>query len=369
MIDACCWCGTDYCDVSGEIPWSVRTLDLHEHAKTGGARILPSAAYAGGYPDMWTFLCAKYLRENYGEETRRCIVYGTGGGSVAGASGGTLATRAAMSASSDAVRKAMADPFALGGFIPEYDRNGYKACTIKNGTGQWTPKMRKEDGDAALAKMTQCPYTGIWRAPNPYAFFDSRVVRRSNMLFADLCNQPYGRAFNFQLFGMMPPDIQMAAQPKEVPKPQVKDAPKEAAPEQGEKKAAPQQGAMTVADEAELLKQQGKYYAQGEGPALEDLGDAWSGQVTWAQSTSGHEVRCSFIGGDGYFETARMAIESAMTCRFDRDNLPLKGGVLTTTVNGQTWLAERLINSGIKFQMGGWFAPEDCRAPEGCMGS
>merc|ERR1740123_1792672 len=126
LIDACCHCGTDYVDVSGEIPWTLRAMELHEHAKRQRACIIPSAAMAGAFPDLLTLLCARKMQEDHGEDLRRAITYCRGGGAAAGASGGTLATRAAMSAASDEVRKAMADPFSLGGFIPEMDRNGVK---------------------------------------------------------------------------------------------------------------------------------------------------------------------------------------------------------------------------------------------------
>lgn len=250
-----------------------------------------------------------------------------------------MATRAAMSAASDEERKLMADPFALGGFVPEFDRNGVKDVSIKGGTGEVTAKGRKEDNDAALAKMSQCPYTGVYRAPNVYAFFDTRIVRRSNALFADLENKPYGKFFNFQEFSMMPPEA-MAAMA-----------------------GGASVAATSTSGEKEQLEQAGKYYKQGDGPMLEDLDGAWTGVFLWAQSTSGHEARCSLIGRDGYFETARCAVETAMTLRFDHGELPHKGGVLNAAVAGQTWLARRLVDSGVKFNMSGWFAPEDMSPP------
>ena len=212
LLDACARCGTDYCDVAGEIPWSKRTLELHESAVKGRACIIPSAAVAGGYPDLLTFLCAKKIRDEHGEELRRSICYVTGGGSDAGASGGTLASRAAMTNATDEVRKLMADPFALGGFIPEIDKNGIKECQIQSGTGKMTLKSRKEDLDSALSKVSQCPLTGIWRAPHTYAYFDTRIVRRSNALLADLLNQPYGKNFCFQEYAFLPVEAAQAVQ-------------------------------------------------------------------------------------------------------------------------------------------------------------
>jgi len=294
---------------------------------------------AGGYADLLTFLCAKKLREEHGEELRRAVVYFFSGGTVAGASGGTLATRGAMSSASDEERKLLADPFALGGFIPQVDRNGIKEVNVQTGTGKLIHKTRKEDLDAVLSKVSQCPYTGIWRAPYTYSYFDSRIVRRSNALLADLQNQPYGRDFNFQEFMLLPPEMAAAAA-------------------SGAKASGP-----SAASEKEMLEQQGLYYKQGDGPPLDQLDDAFVSAHCWAQTPSGNEMRCSLVGADGYFETARAAVEMAMTLRFDKEQLPNRGGVLNATVAGQTWWAERLINSGVKFKMGSWFSPEEWTPP------
>merc|ERR1712125_114160 len=132
--------------------------------------ILPSSAVAGGYADILTYLCAKKLRDEYGEELRRAVVYSRGGGASEGASGGTLATRAAMSTSGDGVRKLMADFFSLGGFIPDIDRNGVKECKVQAGTGKVTLNTRREDNDAVLAKMSYDQVNDVWRAPHTYAY-------------------------------------------------------------------------------------------------------------------------------------------------------------------------------------------------------
>mmetsp|Transcript_67512 Transcript_67512/g.170343 ORF Transcript_67512/g.170343 Transcript_67512/m.170343 type:complete len:532 (+) Transcript_67512:165-1760(+) len=342
LIDACCHVGTHYCDVSGEIPWTLRTVELHEHAKQGGALISPSAAVAGGWTDMLTFLCAKKAREDYGEELRRAIVYNLGGGTGSSPSGGTLASRGAMSSAPDEIRKKMADPFTLGGFIPDVDRNGIKEVLIEHGTGRCTTKLRKEDTDAVLSKVSQCPITGIWRAPFTYSYFNTRIIRRSNQMLADLENKPYGRNFNFQEFMYLPQEAIEAF----------------AASEAGQSGKTAVAG-PSVSSEKEMLEAQGKYYKQGEGPPLEDLSDAWIAQQFVAQTTSGKEMRAALCGCDGYFETARCAVEWAMTVRFDYDKLPHKGGVLNAMVSGQEYFAQRLIASGPKFRMGEWLKPEE----------
>jgi short subunit dehydrogenase-like uncharacterized protein len=337
LVDACCHMGTDYCDVSGEIPWTLRALELHEHAKQGNAIIAPSAAVAGSYPDVLTFMCAKKLRDEQGEELRKAVIYATGGGASAGSSGGTLATRAAMSAADSDVRKKMADAYSLGGFIPQFDRNGMKECKIKQGTGEVEHTGRKDDMDSILSKVSQDPETGLWRAPWVYAYFDTRIVRRSNALMATLENKPYGRNLVWQEFMRLPAEALMQA-----------SAIREAGGEVDREKAA--------------LEAQGKYYKQGEGPPLEELGDAYIGFFCYAASVNGKYAYASFNGCDGYFETARAAVEFAITCRFDKDKMTTKGGCLNAAVAGQSLYLARLIGSGLKCKVaeerdgdnGGW---------------
>lgn len=344
LLDACCFAGTHYCDINGEIPWMVRTLDLHERAKECGALIVPASAVAGGYPDLLVSLCARETRQKYGESLKHAACYFTGGGSGAGTGGGTLATRNAMSTGGDAIRKMMADPFALGGFLPDRDRNGLKNVQIKQGTGECTMKIRKQDADSQLAKMKEDKINNCWCLPHTYAYFDTRICRYTNALLADYFDQPYGRNFNFQEFAFLPKEAAAALEGG-----------------WGLKANAAQGGA---AAEKEQLEKEGKYYNQGEGPALEDLDDAWMGFFAWSQSDpSEHICRHSMIGSDGYFETARIAVETAFTMIFDYDELPIKGGVVTCAAMSGEKTLSRVINSGIKYKSGAWHTEVDCTPP------
>jgi len=255
-----------------------------------------------------------------------------------------------MNQAPDDVRKKMADPFTLGGFIPETDRNGVKEVFIEHGTGRVTAKTRKEDTDAVLNKITKCPYTGIWRMPHVYAFFNTRILRNSNAMLADLENRPYGRRFNYQEFYKLPKEAGEAM-----------DSQSNAGA--AAVKTTPASG-TSVADEKAALQAAGKYYEQGEGPRLEDLSDAYIGIDMLSITESGKEIKCSLIGADGYFETARCAVEFAMTVRFDYNKLPHKGGVLNSVVIGQECYANRIIASGPKWSMGSWL-PESEHGPPG----
>lgn len=364
LIDACIRNGTHYCDVSGEIPWSKRCVDLHERAKKTNAKICPSAAVAGGYPDFLVSVCAKSIRENYGEELRKGYCYATGGGAVAGASGGTLASRNAMSGNDDEVRKLMADPFALGGFIPEIDRNGIKEITVKQGTGASTLKQRREDQDSVLSKIQEDKTNNMWLMPHTYAYFDTRMMRRTNALLADMIGQPYGKSFNYTQFGILPQEVNAAASAARAAGKDATQAVNAFLAGSGASAAA------NVEEEKKLLQEQGKFFAQGQGPDLDSLSDAWLAMFCEVESVTGKKQKACFCGGDGYFETARAAVETAMCLRFDQDKLQIQsGGVLTAAATCGHLVVQRIIASGIKFKMGEWFHFSELGPPEGAMGN
>merc|ERR1712151_919773 len=106
----------------------------------------------------------------------------------------------------------------------------------------------------------------------------------------------------------------------------------------------------------------GKHFEEGSGPTNDEM-KAWTGFFLYAETASGEGVKCSFVGGDGYQETARMAVETAMTLRFDREKLPYKGGVLTPSTACGGALIDRLQKSGAKFKMGSWMEGNDLTPP------
>lgn len=350
LVDACIWCKTDYVDISQEIPWSQRIKELHKYAVDAGVMIVPSAA-GTAYADLGAFLLAKKLREDYGEATRSVACYCTGGGSAAGISGGSVRTRAALSSANKDEKQKMGDAFSLGGFIPSIDRWGRKAMDVQFGTGIATPKLRPEDSDDTLSQVSEDKKLGVWRAPYVHASFDTRVVRRSNMLQADLGNQPYGTSFNFVEYALLPREEAASVQ---------------AAFRKGDLGPLGL-GPRGKPEEAERsqLEASGKTFSDGRGPGLNQLSDAWTGFFFHGESTGGHSLECSFVAADGYFETARVAVETALTLRFDRDRLPYRGGVLTPSVAGGTCLVERLLNGvdGVRFKMGGWPSKAECTPP------
>jgi short subunit dehydrogenase-like uncharacterized protein len=315
-----------------------------------GVMVVPSAG-GSAYADLGVHMLVKKLKGDFGEDVRSATCYCAGGGDVSGVSGGTLKTRSAMGRISPQEKRQLNDPFALGGFIPDIDRNGVKCVDIQQGTGYISVKVRDEDKDARMTQVSYDPKLGMWRAPHVNSFFDTRVVRRSNMLQADLGNDPYGVTFNFSEYARLP-----ASQAQELKANALAtvDSPAQGVVPIG-------QSGLPFDKEMERLGQKDRLHKEGEGPLLDAMDATWTGFFLHAESLSGNSQKCSFVCADGYLETARMVVETAMTLRFDREKLPFKGGVLTPSTSGGGELVKRLLESGVKFKMGDW--PEDTTPP------
>mmetsp|Transcript_34186 Transcript_34186/g.77989 ORF Transcript_34186/g.77989 Transcript_34186/m.77989 type:complete len:525 (+) Transcript_34186:76-1650(+) len=342
LVDACIWCKTDYVDLSQELPWSLRTKDLHSYAVEAGVMCVTGAA-SNAYTDLGVYLLAKRLREKFGEATRQAVTYcQSGGGSRAGLSREMIQTRSVVKEASRAVQDEMKNPYALGGFIPDMDRNGVKVVGVQMGTGVVTPNVRKEDSDITLAEISEDSRLLVWRAPYQDAKLDARVVRRSNMLQADLANEPYGTAFNFTEYVKLPPQEIASA------------------------KSLAQQGLLVnetfamsgklQSIEKEELQEMGLVFEADQGvagPTVDSM-EQWNAFFLAAWSSAGNEARCSFVTNDGYFECARMAVEMSMAMLYDRASLPSRGGVLTPSAAGGKVLVDRLVRSGVLFNAETW---------------
>lgn len=315
VVEACIHYDTDYCDVSGEVPWTAKLLEFHDAAWEAGVYIVPSAAYAGGMPDVLTYAVVQEVQKRFGETTRKVHGYVEGGGDAMAPSGGTLETRAAMAKGGKKTKDIMMNPFSLGG-------------SIQNG-------KREEDQDKVLSKVFCDRTINSWVSPHVYSFFETRVVRRSNYLHHRLVGGPnkgiwYGLRFNFTSYLKAENEAQAL-----------------------DSKASK----TSVKAEEEKLKKEGKYYAPGDGPPLEELVASGAFNVMHAVAEShdtNRRVNFSIKGHDGYYETARMVTEMGLMLALDSAKLRtgkkhVRGGLLTPGIAGRDVLLKRLIRSGLGF--------------------
>lgn len=302
LVEACVQYECDYVDVNGEVPYTYRLLEYHEIAKATNTYIVPNCAFAGGATDITSWLATQELRKRYGEKTRKLRGY-ISGSEGAAPSGGTLATREAMNAALKDVAHIMQNPFSLGGKIGKGDR--------------------EEDQDKAIQALhkPQDPVDGFC-GPFMYAFFETRVVRRSNMLMEELggTGRGYGQEFNIQEWTLFPDE----ATAREMVK-----------------------ASTSSKDQEKALKEAGQLFAKGEGVGKEVRAKAWSKYYFFAMSDSGRKVKAIVSGGDAYEETGHVAMEVALAIVKERDSLEFKGGVLTPSTCGGYTLIRRLNDTGL----------------------
>jgi len=172
LVAACCAHGTDYCDLSGEVPWMRRMIDQHaDAAKKSGARIVHCCGFDSIPSDMGVWFLQRAADERFGKplERVRLRVKAAKGG----LSGGTFASMLNIveeSRRDPETSKVLKNPFAL---CPSEARKGPRQPYVSG------PKF-----DAAI---------GSWMAPFIMAAINTRVVHRANALqdFA------YGNGFRY----------------------------------------------------------------------------------------------------------------------------------------------------------------------------
>ncbi|MDD9940904.1 MAG: saccharopine dehydrogenase NADP-binding domain-containing protein [Myxococcales bacterium] len=172
LVEACARLGTDYCDLSGEIQWIRRMIDLHgAKAEESGARIVHSCGFDSIPADLGVLFLQTYSQEHAGGpcDRVRARVKDLSGG----LSGGTLASLQGLideAWGDPAVRRLLLDPYALN---PHGDRSG------PDRNEAMTPGHDPDFG---------------WTAPFLMAGANARIVRRSSALLG----YPYGRDFQYE---------------------------------------------------------------------------------------------------------------------------------------------------------------------------
>ncbi|HET8730519.1 MAG TPA: saccharopine dehydrogenase NADP-binding domain-containing protein [Moraxellaceae bacterium] len=172
LVAACAELGTDYCDLTGEVPWMRRMIDQHQDtARRTGARIVHTCGFDSIPSDMGVWFTQREAQRRLGEP---CVLVRGGLKAASGGfSGGTVASMTNVlheAATSAATRALLRNPYALS---PDPDVAPVHQHDV----------MRAEF-DADL---------GLWRAPFVMSGINSRVVLRSHAL----ANYPWGRDFRY----------------------------------------------------------------------------------------------------------------------------------------------------------------------------
>ncbi len=172
LVAACAANGTDYCDLTGEVHWMQRMIELHQdRAAASGARIVFNCGFDCIPSDLGAYFVQREMRARHGVACSR-IQYRVAGFS-GGASGGTVASMLLMMEEAErdpAILQAINDPYALN---PKGERSGPDAP--ERNVPAWDPDFKQ------------------WTAPFVMAGINTKVVRRSNALLG----YAYGRDFRY----------------------------------------------------------------------------------------------------------------------------------------------------------------------------
>jgi len=294
LVAACARHGTDYCDITGEVPFVREVIDLHDaRARETGARMVSFCGMDSIPSDLGVYALQKAATERGGEPCAFAtfvMVRATGG-----ISGGTVASMLVLmeqAAADPRVREMLDDPYALAprGGVGAHDAEGAVY-------------------DAELGK---------WTAPFLMGIVNSRVVHRSNALLGF----PYGRAFRYE------ERVAMGSGAR------------------GWLRARAMSGGFAVAPGALALKpvrSLAKRFAPapGEGPSKEKRErGGFTIRITGRDGAGQVRATCTITGerDPGYGETAKMLGESVV-CLASGEGSPDGGALTPATAMGDPLLA------------------------------
>ncbi len=171
LIRACAATGTDYCDLTAEVPWIRRMISLYDgQAQASGARIVHCCGFDSIPSDMGVHFLQQEARRQFGQPCShvkmrvKAIRGGVSGGTIA-----SMMNMAKEAAANPALRKELANPYAL--------------CPPD------APNVRQ----ASLSRPQYDPDFRTWLAPFVMASINTKIVHRSNAL----SHYGYGRDFRY----------------------------------------------------------------------------------------------------------------------------------------------------------------------------
>lgn len=172
LVAACAAQGTDYCDLTGEVPWIAEMIGLHQDtAQKSGARIVHCCGFDSIPSDLGNWFVQQAMQEQHGVFASR--VRGRVGKTQGAASGGTVASLLGVledAGRDPALRNLLKNKYCL---YPQHEEPG---PSVKD---QYVPVFD--------------PCFEQWTTPFVMAMINERVVRRSNALL----DFPWGRDFNY----------------------------------------------------------------------------------------------------------------------------------------------------------------------------
>lgn len=313
IVAACAAAGTDYVDVTGEVPFVRLSIDgYEEQAAKSGARIVHSCGFDAIPSDLTVYaLHRRAAQDGAGDlgETTFVLRRYTGG-----LSGGSIATMLdLLRASADPdIQRLLDDPYNLS---PRRDAEPDLGSQ---------PDALPRRGAAIAPELT-----GLWAGGYVMGRYNTRCVRRTNALLG----WEYGRSFRYSetmITGSSRVSQVMATV-----------------------------SSMAIAGAARF----GGSYIQMMPPELVDsaaaatnfdsIADTEAGSYevqTYTETTTGVRYVATMSQGvdPGYGATAVLLAESALALLCDRQKLPPRSGVLTPVAAMGDVLYDRMATAGVQ---------------------
>jgi len=170
LVAVCAETGTDYCDLTGEVPWIARMLDQHaDRARASGARLVHCCGFDSIPSDLGVWFLQHQAMSRYG---RPCSRIRMGVERLRGKmSGGTAASMLNL------LREARADAE-----VARMASNPFALCPPEHRKGPRQPSVSRPQWDEDL---------NSWLAPFVMAAINTRIVHRSHAL----AGRPWGEDF------------------------------------------------------------------------------------------------------------------------------------------------------------------------------
>lgn len=309
VVEACVRHGVHYVDITGETPWVRGLIDAYDaEAARIGTRIVPFCGFDSVPSDLGVLAVVEHLRRTYDADTRSVSASYTVRG---GFNGGTAASMMTL-ADTDPGGRLLNDVLLLNPADRQSEAERARSADLR---GVHYDALRK-----------------VWLAPFLMAAVNTRVVRRSNALFAGW-DRPYGASFAYH----------------------------EAHETKSRLKAygiAAALGAVERAlDRGPVRWLAGKLSpAPGEGPSEATMDGGFMRGRYLGEAESGQRVLATMKakGDPGNRVTVKILCESALLLAGGVDALPggaARGGVLTPATAFGLPLLERLRAQGFDWQI------------------
>jgi short subunit dehydrogenase-like uncharacterized protein len=310
LVAACVGRGTHYCDLTGEVHWMRRMIDLHhDAARASGARIVHTCGFDSIPSDLGVYRLHREMQRRHGVPCS--AVKFRAREFRGGFSGGTIASMLNMLEEAErdpTIRQVLEDPYGLN---PAGERRGL------DGPERVLPEYDRDFGG--------------WVTPFVMGVINTKVVRRSNALLG----YAYGRDFRYEEGTLIP----FGAYGFPVA-------------------AAMSAGSAAFTAAASIRTVRGWLASflpkPGEGPSAKTRESGFYViELLGRHPNDRHGDLHLRIRGDrdpGYGSTSKMLAESAVCLA--RDPLESPGGVLTPAAAMGAALLERLTaNAGLSFEL------------------